>query len=92
MELKMKRLKYPDVADEATLKERFVVQFVSNGPTDRGWEGNYLKCPECGIFIRKGGGNKGCPCGNIFVDSDMFRVSVRSSCESTVETYQVDPR
>lgn len=88
----MKRKRFPTVVEEATLKQSFTLEFVSHGPTERGWEGHYLKCPECKFLVQKGGGCHACPCGNIEVDSGMLRVFVHRGTESSVDTYRAIPK
>ena len=86
---KWRRLK---VVDGATLRKSILLKFVSHGPCRAGWRGDYLKCPCCQFFVLKGGGNHGCPCGNLFVDYEMLRIHVRDSDESKVDTYYATPR
>ena len=57
------------------------------GSTEHGWPGEYLKCPRCGDFVFKGEGYDECSCGNISVDSDMLRITIKLSAEQDVETY-----
>ena len=78
----------PQITDQDELLARFHLERVSMGPTGRGWEGEYLKCPKCGNFVLKGKGYDECSCGNISVDSDMLRITVRHSAEEDVETYR----
>jgi hypothetical protein len=86
--LDVKRIRLPTQATEATLKERFELEFVSHGPTERGWEGDYLRCPVCTTFVLKGHVTHACPCGNIAIDSAMLRVTVEKGPESPVDTYK----
>jgi hypothetical protein len=77
------------VASEASLREKFNLELVSRGPTSNGWEGDYLRCAVCSTFVLKGGENHGCPCGNIFIDTDSLRVVVENGPESSVEVFRV---
>ena len=74
------------------LRQLFTLELLSHGPTQAGWEGDYLLCPECNTFVLKGGGNRSCECGNLFIDSDMLRVSVVNGLESSISTYRAKPR
>jgi hypothetical protein len=76
----------PRIKQEKLLRD-YVLQFVIKGPTKQGWIAHYLKCPVCGYYVYKGPGYDKCPCGNISIDSDMLRVSVRNTPEAEVEQY-----
>jgi hypothetical protein len=82
----------PSITDQEKLLRDFVLEFVSKGPTARGWEGAYLKCPLCGYYVLKGRGYDKCRCGNITIDSDMLRVHIGNSLESDVETFNAKRR
>ena len=77
----------PSITNQEKLFQDYVLEFVSKGPTARGWEGHYLKCPICGYYVKKGRGYDECLCGNISIDSDMLRVTVEKTPERGVETY-----
>ena len=77
----------PQITDQTQLLEQFTLERISRGPTKRGWEGEYLKCPRCGYFVFKGKGYDECACGNISVDSDMLRVTIKNSSEEDIETF-----
>lgn len=76
----------PQITDQERLIRDYELEFVSKGPKDGMWRGQYLKCPNCGYYVLKGAGYDECPCGNITIDSDMLRVSINSS-ENEVEVY-----
>jgi len=82
----------PNITDQKKLLRDFVLEFVSKGPTVRGWEGACPKCPLCGCYVLKGCGYDECHCGNITIDSDMLRVHVGNSLESDVETFNTKRR
>jgi hypothetical protein len=63
------------------------LEFVSKGPIEGMWRGEYLKCPICNYYVLKGKGYDECTCGNISVDSDMLRVAIVKSPESLIEVY-----
>ncbi len=77
----------PSMTDQEKLQRDYILEFVSKGPTEKGWEGHYLKCPICGYYLKKGKGYDICTCGNISIDSDMLRVTVQETSEKDVETY-----
>ncbi len=79
-------MKFPRNTTLDQLKENFEVVFCSQGPTQRGWEGHYLECPECNELVQRSG-CQGCKCGNIFIDDGMFRVVVENGEEEKVNTY-----
>jgi hypothetical protein len=82
----------PHVTNQEKLKRKYRLTLVSKGPKDGMWQGHYLKCPLCGYFVLKAGGYDECTCGNISMDSDMLRVSVRETAESEVEVYDATER
>ena len=77
----------PQITNQKKLLEKYELKFVSKGPVDKLWQGQYLKCPICNYFVLKGKGYDECSCGNISIDSDMLRVSVDKSKESEIEVY-----
>ena len=79
-------MKFPNTTTLDQLKENFEVVFCSQGPTDNGWKGHYLECPECNELVQKSG-CQSCKCNNIFVDGDMLRVIVENGQEEKVKTY-----
>lgn len=81
----------PSITDQEKLLQDYVLKLVAKGPSWRGWIGEYLKCPLCGYFVHKGPGYDQCKCGNIRIDSDMFRVSVQTP-EAEVEQYKAVKR
>ncbi len=82
----------PHVTNQEKLRRDFQLTLVSRGPNEGAWRGNYLKCPLCGYFVLKGAGYDECTCGNISIDSDMLRVSVRQTPESEVDVYDATRR
>ncbi len=81
----------PQITDQKALFEENELRLISKGPA-RGWTGDYLKCPSCGYFVFKGAGYDACPCGNIVIDSDYCRVTVKNSAERDVECYEARPK
>ena len=82
----------PHVTNQERLKRDYQLRLVSKGPKEGAWRGHYLKCPLCGYLVLKGTGYDECTCGNISIDSDMLRVSVRQTPESEVEVYDAIKR
>lgn len=82
----------PCITDQQRLVRENDLIFVSKGPLAGMWRCHYLKCARCDYYVLKGAGYDECPCGNIEMDSDMLRVSVRDSAESEVECYNAIPR
>ncbi len=48
----------------------------------------YAKCPKCGYFLSLDPmKNDGCPCGNLNIDSDTGRFSIKTG-DSTIKIYR----
>ena len=75
---------------EAHLRD-YSLEFLSKGPTDRGWVGQFYKCPLCGYFADRSKYDE-CDCGNISIDADYCRITVEDSPESDVEVYNAVKR
>lgn len=82
----------PQITNQERLLRDFDLVFVSKGPKNGMWWGHYFKCPICGYYASKGAGFDECPCGNIAIDDDMFRVSVDISSDSEIECYDAVAR
>lgn len=82
----------PQVTDQSRLLRDYDLQFLGKGPRAGMWRCQYLKCPECGYYVCKGGGYDECLCGNISIDSDYLRVIVARSDEFEIETFNAQPR
>ena len=74
--------------DQKKLLEKYELEFVSQGPTERGWIGHYYLCPICGYYVDKTKYDE-CDCGNISIDVDYCRITVLKTKESEVKTYNV---
>jgi hypothetical protein len=79
----------PQITNQDRLLRENRLVFVSKGPLDGMWRCQYLKCPNCGYYVLKGGGSDECPCGNIAIDSDTLRVRIVHSSESEVECFNI---
>lgn len=82
----------PKMTDQEKLKQHSDLEFVSKGPKEGMWRGQYLKCPICRYYVLKGEGYDECECGNISIDSDTFRVTVDKTPESEVEVYNASKK
>lgn len=78
--------------DQDRLLRENLLELVSVGPVGDLWHGEYLKCPICGYLVSKGNGYDECLCGNIDIDADYFRVSIRDSQHSEIECYDAVPK
>ena len=73
-----------DKTDQDVLLRDYDLHLVSKGPTDRGWIGQYYKCPLCGYFVDRSKYDE-CDCGNISIDVDYCRICVDKCAESEVD-------
>ncbi len=77
----------PQITDQEKLLREYELVWVSKGPLNGMWRGDYLKCPTCDYYVLKGMCYDACPCGNISIDSDILRVCIVNTPESEVEVY-----
>jgi hypothetical protein len=82
----------PQITNQEQLIHKNELVFVSRGPLDGMWRCHYLKCPQCGYLVLKGGGYDECRCGTIRIDSDMLRVIVSGVPESEIECFDAIQR
>lgn len=74
--------------DQESLLRDYDLQLVSMGPSEDGWIGQYYKCPLCGYFVDRSKYDR-CDCGNISIDVDYCRISVKKCPESEVAVFNV---
>ncbi|EEF60867.1 hypothetical protein Cflav_PD4036 [Pedosphaera parvula Ellin514] len=82
----LKGLGMAQKTDQKKLLAEFDLVFLSKGPGEHGWIGQFYRCPLCGYYADR---NKYdiCECGNICIDVDYCRVSVSKTPESEIEVY-----
>ena len=80
----------PQITDQTRLLRDYKLVLAADRE-DGMLGGQYIRCPNCGDYVSKGAGYDECSCGNIFVDSDMLRVSVRDPMTSRLECYEAIP-
>ena len=76
-----------DSFDQKYLLENYFLKLVNIG-SENGWKGTHILCPRCGYYVFKGNGYDKCPCGNITIDSEMLRVSVKNDEEIGIEQFE----
>jgi hypothetical protein len=74
--------------DQNKLLENFELEFISKGPTEEGWIGQYYRCPICKYYVDRTKYDE-CDCGNISIDVDYCRIIVEKCEESEIKVYNV---
>jgi hypothetical protein len=77
--------------DQAALLRDYRLILVSRGPTSLGWSGRFYLCPLCGYYTDRTKYDE-CNCGNVTIDVDCCRISIRDCPESQIEVYNAIPK